>query len=415
MENDVPIKRKSLGTLLFCGFVLILSFTFINIGQSLFSFQNHLGDSGLKKGSHVGIIETADIVTGLIFLPAWGAISYQLGRRNILLCGYLVMALALMLYPYSTCTLPHTPNQVFSSFIFKRCIFSIGGSACSCMLSAIVGDVSQKKKIAKVTSLFSLFSGVGGFFGAVVVGNLNYLFEKFGFQSSKAISMAFGVNVIFVLFAAILGALYLPSSDKNQTFTIFTDLNDVIRAKNIPCYFSSFTARMNTVLMPMFLSLMLRHDIHQVKEKNYRITSMIHHLVYLLTAPIWGLYIKKKNSEAAALLASAIASSGYIFLYILSDRWPYLHLFLIAFAAIGGMGVVISSSSVLSEISEDHNRSAFATVFSVSGAMGILFLSQFGGFGIDKINQCFPLLITGMSNFLSFVIFMVSKSGRLFQ
>lgn len=411
MVDEGAIKKKSLVSLLFCGFALILSFTFINIGQGLLSFQNHLGDSGLKKGSHVGIIETADIATGLLFLPIWGTLSYKIGRRNILLCGYVIMAIALLVYPYSSCTLPQSPRELFNSFILKRCIFAIGGSACSCMLSAIVGDVSQKQKVAKVTSLFSLFSGVGGFFGAVVVGNLNYLFEKLGMQSTRAVAMAFNTNAIIILLASIFAFFHLPSKIQNYNYTIFNDLKEVVRMKNIPCLFSSFTARMNTVLMPMFLSLMLLHDI----QRCYRIISMIHHSVYLITAPIWGIYIKRNKSDNAALIASAIASIGYILVYMVSDKWSFAFLSLIAVSAMGGMGVVISSSSVLAEISEEHNRSAFATVFSVSGALGILFLSQCGGFAIDKINHKFPLLITGIANLCSFLVFIAAKSGYLFQ
>jgi zinc transporter ZupT len=137
--------------------------------------------------------------------------------------------------------------------------------------------------------------------------------------------------------------------------------------------------------------------------------------VYLLTAPLWGIFIKKTKSENAAFLASLIASLGYITLYLLIDSMPSLFLFLIALSALGGMGVVISSSSVLSEISEDHNRSAYATIFSISGAIGILFLSQFGGFSIDKISTKFPLLITGLANLATALVIIASKSGYLFQ
>lgn len=415
MNDDNVIKKSSLWSLLFCGFTLILSFTFINIGQGLLSFQNHLGNSGLKKGSHVGFIETADIVTGLLFLPFWGALSYKFGRQNILLCGYMIMGIALIAYPSSTSTIPANFNELFNSFVFKRCIFSVGGSACSCMLSAIVGDVSQKKKIAKVTTLFSLFSGVGGFFGAVVIGNLNVLFEKIGIVSDKAIFLAFVINVVFVVLAAILGAIFLPYTVQKSHYTLLTDLQEVMLPKNVPCYLSSFTARMNTVLMPMFLSLMIKNEELSMKQSSYRMTSTIHHLMYLMTAPFWGMFIKKSKSFKAALLATLIASIGYILLYVVFDKWKWLYRCLVAFSAIGGMGVVITSSSVLSEISEEHNRSAFATVFSVSGALGILFLSQSGGFAIDKINPQFPLLITGFANLASFMVFLFSKSSYLSQ
>ena len=404
--------KRSFYALLLCNFVLIMTFTFINIGQSLISLNPKMKESGLRLGTHVGLIQTFEIVTGLIFFPVWGLLAVKIDARYIMVVGFIIMSTALILFPNSKISIPRKFGDIWTSFLMMRILFSLGSSACSCMVGTFTCNISRHIEPSRLTSMAGLFSGLGGFFGAVALSNLPLFFGIFLKDEYTTIAAAFFSNALILLLTSLI---ILATLDKTENYHKETNTGKIkydvlFEKKNFTCYLSSFSARINTSFLPIFLASILAKDTNSFDgiPKRYRLLSFVHHCAYLLSAPIWGWSVKKYKTDKAATAASLIGSVGYFVIFSTQCLNGILFKVILAFSAIGGMGIVISSSSKLTEIPKKCDVSLYSAVFSFMGALGMLFISQVGGLSIENFNFLGPFLIVGIVNLVMGISFAIS-------
>lgn len=67
--------------------------------------------------------------------------------------GFIFVAAGLYLYTFAT--------SVYPDLLIYRLIFSIGGSACSAMLTAVLADYAGEKDRGKMAGMVGIFSGLG--------------------------------------------------------------------------------------------------------------------------------------------------------------------------------------------------------------------------------------------------------------
>ena len=139
----------------------------------------------------------------------------------------------------------------------------------------------------------------------------------------------------------------------------------------------------------------------------------LHHLIFLISAPIWGM-LCKKNNLMAGHISGFIAGISYVVLFYSGKNIIFLNI-LLCLGAFGGMGVVISSSSLLCNVIGENSKGIGSAIFSISGSFGILFLSQLGGLLIDKYYVRAPFLLAGLCNILASLLFIFPLKGSLNQ
>ncbi|KAF4554192.1 Hypothetical protein D9617_5g070690 [Elsinoe fawcettii] len=81
-------------------------------------------------GSAVGTLGFADELVALVACPLWGIISDRVGVRYVATTGYLVIGLSLIGLVQST--------HVYPDLVIWRMLFSVGGAACTTMVTAIL-------------------------------------------------------------------------------------------------------------------------------------------------------------------------------------------------------------------------------------------------------------------------------------
>lgn len=89
-------------------------------------------------GDVVGSLGFADELVALVACPVWGLVSDKIGVRNVAVVGYIVIGASLMLLVQS--------HNVYPQLLLARIAFSIGGSACSTMVTAILPAMTAERK-----------------------------------------------------------------------------------------------------------------------------------------------------------------------------------------------------------------------------------------------------------------------------
>ncbi|KAJ5591824.1 uncharacterized protein N7459_002193 [Penicillium hispanicum] len=86
------------------------------------------------EGDVVGTLGFADELLALAACPLWGVLSDRVGVRHVCTVGYAIIALALVLFVQAT--------NVYPQLLLGRLLFSLGGSAVSTMVTAVLPTVT---------------------------------------------------------------------------------------------------------------------------------------------------------------------------------------------------------------------------------------------------------------------------------
>lgn len=88
-------------------------------------------------GDAVGTLGFADELLALVACPLWGLLSDRIGVRNVSFVGYWLMAVSFIVLVQS--------RNVYPQLLLGRLCFSLGGAACSTMVTAILPALTMKK------------------------------------------------------------------------------------------------------------------------------------------------------------------------------------------------------------------------------------------------------------------------------
>ncbi|KAF7191397.1 hypothetical protein HII31_07420 [Pseudocercospora fuligena] len=83
-----------------------------------------------KVGDAVGTLGFADELLALVACPLWGMLSDRIGVRAVAVTGYCIVAFSLVCLVQST--------NVYPELLLGRLLFSLGGAACSTMVTAVL-------------------------------------------------------------------------------------------------------------------------------------------------------------------------------------------------------------------------------------------------------------------------------------
>ena len=92
-------------------------------------------------GSAVGTLGFADELLALVACPLWGLLSDRIGVRAVAVLGYVIVGISLVGLVQS--------NTVFPELLMGRLGFSLGGAACSTMVTAVLPAMVAKKQHEK--------------------------------------------------------------------------------------------------------------------------------------------------------------------------------------------------------------------------------------------------------------------------
>lgn len=92
-------------------------------------------------GSAVGTLGFADELLALVACPLWGLLSDRIGVRAVAVLGYVIVGISLVGLVQS--------NTVFPELLMGRLGFSLGGAACSTMVTAVLPAMVANKQDGK--------------------------------------------------------------------------------------------------------------------------------------------------------------------------------------------------------------------------------------------------------------------------
>ncbi|KAJ5626110.1 hypothetical protein N7510_002419 [Penicillium lagena] len=194
------------------------------------------------EGDAVGTLGFSDELLALVACPLWGVLSDRIGVRHVCTAGYFIIALSLVLFVQAT--------NVYPQLLLGRLLFSVGGSAVSTMVTAVLpavtgkslkseayrasmpsdlatapnrvnpeqGDsnVTPSSPSARLSGFVGMFAGCGALVSLAAFLPLPARFEELGLSPSQSIQLSYylvAVVALLISLSCFVGLRGLPGED----------------------------------------------------------------------------------------------------------------------------------------------------------------------------------------------------------
>jgi MFS family permease len=128
------------------------------------------------------------------------------------------------------------------------------------------------------------------------------------------------------------------------------------------------------------------------------------------------LFVDRFDRTLGVALAMALAAIAYLTVGLIPDPLSPAMYFAAVLLGIGEMSGILSSQSLVGQVSGDRGRGAVIGVFSMFGAAGILSITLVGGRLFDSWRPSAPYIVMGVADAVlavfALVIYFRTRSPR---
>ena len=401
------ITRGNGVALIIAGFLLGIVSPFINFAQP-YILTEHLGIPANQQGSVSGDLAFWSEIVLISLAGLMGAWSDKSGRRVVFAFGFIMVAIAYVLYPIAT---------DYSELLAYRLIFAVGMAAVGAMFVAVQAEYPADNSRGKLVGAMGVISILGVMFVVAALAPLPARFLDGGASAVEAGSYTYWTTAAISLLGVAVVWLGMakrkPSASSHES--IFARLRSgAAQARHNPrialAYGAAFIGRTDLVIVVLFLPLWITQagrDQGMSTEDALVQAGILFGVLQLAAlgfAPIIGWIIDRITRVAAMGVATFIAMIGYTWIGLLDQPLGPQAYPAAVVLGMGQVSAIVAATALLGQESTAKNTGAVSGAFNVFGAIGILVSTKLGGWLFDAWMPGAPFLLTGVLNAIILVI-----------
>ncbi len=394
------VLRRHVCAYLFAAFVSIGLFTYLAT-LTPYILEVNLRVPAGEQGVVTGNLQFWQEIVMLGLIGFWGAMSDRLGRRPVYVAGFLVLALAYVLYP-TAASIPELTAY--------RLVFGVALAALTAMLAAVVADYAHEDSRGKLTGFSYLLNGLGAVLSFMVLSRLPGVFAAEGADPVQAGRYAYW-TVAGVAVVAALVMLWLKPGRPTQVRdrpSVGLLLRDGVLAARNPrislSYLGAFAARADMAVISLFLTLWIVQSATSRGATPGEAAGRAGMVIGLalgasmLCSPIIGIVADRINRLTLLCIGFLLAAVGYGWVGSIDDILAPSAIPALLCLGIGQSCTVLTSSVLLAQEAPAGIRGAVFGLQNFCGAIGILALSAGGGWLYDTIGPQAPIIAIAIAN-----------------
>ena len=391
------VSRLNGITLLYIGLTGIPFMAFINFIQPII-LEVILGIPRSDQGALTANLAVAQEIILILLVGPFGALSDRIGRRPIIVTGYLIVGAGFLAYPWATSPLALT---------LIRAGYAVGAAAIVSSYSTLLADYPVEKSRGKLIAILGVLNGLGIGLLGFVGGNLPNWLEVAGYEPvlasrlTMSIVAAICMGSALLMIAGLRGGRIGTGHQRQPLGRLLAEGMSAARNPRIAvAYASAFAARGDVVVIGTYLSLWVTQaGIEQglspaEAQGRAGLEFAIVAGAALLISPFLGILNDRIDRVRALVIGMAMAALGYLVFGFQSDPLAEFAIFASVLLGIGQMCSILAGQTLISQEAEPRIAGSVIGVFSFFGALGTLMGGWVGGqlFGLWRPGAPFILM-----------------------
>lgn len=402
------VTKRNMLVYYFSTVTSLLLFTFLPQVQP-FLLAEILAIPESQQGVLSGNLALFAEVIILFSIGGWGTLSDKVGRKFVTAVGFLIMGIALLLYP--------AVSSVMMLYAFRG-LFALGSSSVTTMMATVIADYALDEDRGKASGLQGVGNGIGAILTVFIALQLPKIFMDGGATAVSATQQTFWLVAVVAIISAMLMAVGLQSRTKiqlEQKKSIWEISKEGVAAARDPgvalAYMAAFVSRGDLAIVGTFFTLWV--VTYGTSEGGLSaadalaragIVIGISQMAALVFAPFFGTMADRINRVTAVIIAVIISGVGYGSTFFVSDPTSgliYLSAVLIGMGEISG---VIGSGVLIAQQAPTEIRGSVIGIFSLCGAVGIMIATGIGGILFDNWRPQGPFILFSVFSFIVAIV-----------
>lgn len=396
------LTRMNAVTVIFGSFFTVATLVFMSlITPYVLNEIIHVPED--QQGTVTGRLTLLQEIVTVMLVGLMGAWSDKVGRRFIYSSGFVILAIAYVVYPLAT-------NE--TELVIYRLVFAVGVAMTPVMLSASIQDTPQEVSRGKWVGFNNIFQGLGVLLIAtLVLSRLPQYYSSIGYDPVMAGRLTFWTASAVCLFAAVILRLGLPHGGDggDEEHGVFGQMREGLSAGlNNPrlalAYGAAFIGRGDLVIVGNFLSLWVTQagiDRGMSTADSVGRAAMMFGIVQLAalcSAFFIGLMSDRINRVSGLMIGLTLAAIGYTTMGVAADPFDGTMIPIAILLGLGEVSVIVTAGALLGQEAGTKRRGAIVGIFNLMGAIGIMTIGFAGGLVYDGIGRSAPFWAMGLLN-----------------
>ena len=414
LDLAAGVSKTNMRTFYLICFSSIMVAVFL-AGAQPFVLEEILGIPTESQGSISGSLAFWGEIVIILTASMYGALSDKVGRKNITVFGYLLIAAGVFIYGLA---------QDYKTLLLARLIFALGFSALNAMLIALVADYARNRSRGRATGYLGVMNGLGAMISVLVLLKLPVYFSGRGMDPTSAAFATYSIIAMIVVVIAVILFFGLKpgasrSSEHDEKNLIAQSKEGFAAAKDPGiklAYFACFVARGNLAVVGTFFTLWAALYGKSELGLSYAegiakggAVLVISYVASLLSAPLFGVLSDRMNRVSALSVTLFIGFVGYGSTLFIKDPFSAVMLLSLVLIGMAEVGCIITSGVLIAQQAPLAIRGSVIGTFSLCGAIGILFASKVGGWLFDNWMATGPFVLFGGVAGLVFIWSLIVK------
>ena len=337
----------------------------------------------------------------IAMVGVWGTLSDRIGRRPVMVMGYLIMSAGVFAYPQA---------ETYETLLLVRLAFAAGVAAYSVMLVTLIADYVGDDSRGRASGLMGFFSGIGALITVMLVLRLPKMFQDAGQTPIEAGFATYWIIGGLTLVTGIVMWFGLRGQvvhQEERQRPLLEQVREGLLAARDPgiglAYGASFVARGNLAIVGTFFTLWLANygtlEMGISRADAMARAGMVIAIAQssaLISAPLFGMLTDRINRVSALNVTLLLAFLGYGGTWFVDNPFGAGMILCAVLIGMSEVGCIVTSSVLIAQQSPQRIRGAVIGLFNLSGAVGIMVASKVGGILFDSWREAAPFILFGM-------------------
>ena len=337
----------------------------------------------------------------LVVAGAVGYLSDRVGRKRIMVQGFLLAGVGAAMAPFSTVIAGLLGSGGLTFYYLCRLVMAAGIGAVWPQLWAIGGDFTDHDNRPRLMANSAFMMALGK---TLVYGIL------------MQIPRSAGVILTMLLIAvAAFGGAQLAQ-------TCLIDVGPKLRQPAVPwrrirrlleddrrlrlSFATGFLARSDMVITALFLMLWCVYFAERAGVTREEAAAHgglmigLAGVVVMLSLPFWKAFIEHYGRIPAIAASVALSGLGFMLMGLVVNPFDWFVVLPVTVTAAGQAGCFVTPSILAVDVTPPDIRGSLLGAFNVVGGMGQVFFIQIGGILFDAMGPASPFVFVGLANLI---------------